>query len=62
MIASQSRNTTPSRETFNSPEMTKKWSFTEQYTYFYSNVTNNLSKKGAPEKEVHFSKPELSER
>jgi hypothetical protein len=54
MIASQSRNTTPSRETFNSPEMTKKWSFTEQYTYFHSNVTKNLSKKGAPEKEVHF--------
>ena len=62
MIASQTRDATPCRETFPSPEMTKKWCFTQQYPSFHSNVTENWSEKSAPEKEVHFSWTELTER
>jgi len=62
MIASQSRDATPSGEPFPSPEMTEKWSFSERFPSFHSNLTQKQSEKETPAKEVHFSRPELTER
>jgi hypothetical protein len=62
MIASQSRDTTPSMESFPSPEIMEKWSFSEQYPSFHSNSTKKQSEKDTPAREVHFSRPELTER
>jgi hypothetical protein len=39
MIAGQSRDATSRKESFPSPEMTEKWSFTEQYPSFHLNLT-----------------------
>ena len=62
MITSQSRDATLSRESFPSQEMTEKWSFSEQYPSFYSNLTEKQSEKGTLVREVHFSRPKLTER
>jgi hypothetical protein len=62
MIASQSRDATFSRESFPSPEMTEILSFSEQYPSFHSNLTAKQSEKDTPAREVHFSRPELTER
>jgi hypothetical protein len=62
MIASQSRDATPSRESFPSPEMMEKWSFSERFPSFHSNLTLKQSEKEISAREVHFSRPELTER
>ena len=62
MIASQSRDATFTRESFPSPEMTEILSFSEQYPSFHSNLTAKQSEKDTPAREVHFSRPELTER
>jgi hypothetical protein len=42
--------------------MTEKWSFSERFPSFHSNLTQKQSEKETPAKEVHFSRPELTER
>ncbi len=36
--------------------------FFEQYPSFHSNLTEKQSEKDTPAREVHFSRPELTER